>query len=80
MNSGALATADHQTKDARWAEQAGAAVVVPDAELDGPRLAREVAALLGSPAQWPRWRGGAGRRPSGCRGAHRGRGDGAGGI
>jgi UDP-N-acetylglucosamine--N-acetylmuramyl-(pentapeptide) pyrophosphoryl-undecaprenol N-acetylglucosamine transferase len=30
-------------------EQEGAAVVVPDAELDGPRLAREVAALLGSP-------------------------------
>jgi UDP-N-acetylglucosamine--N-acetylmuramyl-(pentapeptide) pyrophosphoryl-undecaprenol N-acetylglucosamine transferase len=24
-------------------------VVVPDAELDGPRLAREVAALLGAP-------------------------------
>jgi UDP-N-acetylglucosamine--N-acetylmuramyl-(pentapeptide) pyrophosphoryl-undecaprenol N-acetylglucosamine transferase len=43
------ATADHQTKNARWAEQAGAAVVVPDAELDGPRLAREVAALLGAP-------------------------------
>jgi UDP-N-acetylglucosamine--N-acetylmuramyl-(pentapeptide) pyrophosphoryl-undecaprenol N-acetylglucosamine transferase len=43
------ATADHQTKNARWAERAGAAVVVPDAELDGPRLAREVAALLGAP-------------------------------
>ena len=43
------ATADHQTKNARWAERAGAAVVVPDDELDGPRLAREVAALLGSP-------------------------------
>jgi len=43
------ATADHQTKNARWAETAGAAVVVPDAELDGPRLAREVAALLGAP-------------------------------
>jgi UDP-N-acetylglucosamine--N-acetylmuramyl-(pentapeptide) pyrophosphoryl-undecaprenol N-acetylglucosamine transferase len=43
------ATADHQTKNARWAEQAGAALVVPDAELDGPRLAREVAALLGAP-------------------------------
>jgi UDP-N-acetylglucosamine--N-acetylmuramyl-(pentapeptide) pyrophosphoryl-undecaprenol N-acetylglucosamine transferase len=27
----------------------GAAVVVPDAELDGPRLAREVGALLASP-------------------------------
>lgn len=43
------ATADHQTKNARWAERAGAAVVVPDAELDAPRLAREVAALLGAP-------------------------------
>jgi UDP-N-acetylglucosamine--N-acetylmuramyl-(pentapeptide) pyrophosphoryl-undecaprenol N-acetylglucosamine transferase len=43
------ATADHQTKNARWAERAGAAVVVPDHELDGPRLAREVAALLGAP-------------------------------
>jgi UDP-N-acetylglucosamine--N-acetylmuramyl-(pentapeptide) pyrophosphoryl-undecaprenol N-acetylglucosamine transferase len=43
------ATADHQTKNARWAERAGAAVVVPDDELDGRRLAREVAALLGAP-------------------------------
>ena len=30
-------------------ERAGAAVVVPDDELDGPRLAREVGALLGAP-------------------------------
>jgi UDP-N-acetylglucosamine--N-acetylmuramyl-(pentapeptide) pyrophosphoryl-undecaprenol N-acetylglucosamine transferase len=43
------ATADHQTSNARYMEQAGAAVVIPDAELDGPRLAREVAALLGAP-------------------------------
>jgi UDP-N-acetylglucosamine--N-acetylmuramyl-(pentapeptide) pyrophosphoryl-undecaprenol N-acetylglucosamine transferase len=43
------ATADHQTKNARYMERAGAAVVVPDTELDGPRLAREVAALLGAP-------------------------------
>ena len=43
------ATADHQTKNARWVERGGAAVVVPDGELDGPRLAREVAALLGAP-------------------------------
>jgi UDP-N-acetylglucosamine--N-acetylmuramyl-(pentapeptide) pyrophosphoryl-undecaprenol N-acetylglucosamine transferase len=43
------ATADHQTGNARWMESAGAAVIVPDAELEGPRLAREVAALLGSP-------------------------------
>jgi UDP-N-acetylglucosamine--N-acetylmuramyl-(pentapeptide) pyrophosphoryl-undecaprenol N-acetylglucosamine transferase len=43
------ATADHQTKNARWTERGGAAVVVRDEELDGPRLAREVAALLGAP-------------------------------
>ena len=43
------ATADHQTGNARWMERGGAAVVVPDDELDGPRLAREVGALLGSP-------------------------------
>jgi UDP-N-acetylglucosamine--N-acetylmuramyl-(pentapeptide) pyrophosphoryl-undecaprenol N-acetylglucosamine transferase len=43
------ATADHQTANARYMEHAGAAVVVPDAELDGPRLAREVAALLEAP-------------------------------
>ena len=45
------ATADHQSGNARWMADGGAAVVVPDAELDGPRLAREVAALLGSPAR-----------------------------
>jgi UDP-N-acetylglucosamine--N-acetylmuramyl-(pentapeptide) pyrophosphoryl-undecaprenol N-acetylglucosamine transferase len=43
------ATADHQTSNARFMERAGAAVVVPDAELDGPRLAREVGALIGAP-------------------------------
>jgi UDP-N-acetylglucosamine--N-acetylmuramyl-(pentapeptide) pyrophosphoryl-undecaprenol N-acetylglucosamine transferase len=43
------AAADHQTLNARYMEGAGAAVVVPDDELDGPRLAREVAALLGAP-------------------------------
>ena len=51
------ATADHQTRNARYMERAGAAVVVPDDELDGPRLAREVAALLGAPrADGARWR------------------------
>ena len=43
------ATADHQTLNARYIERAGAAVVVPDDELDGPRLAREVGALLAAP-------------------------------
>lgn len=42
------ATGDHQAGNARWMESGGAALVVPDAELDGPRLAREVALLLGS--------------------------------
>jgi UDP-N-acetylglucosamine--N-acetylmuramyl-(pentapeptide) pyrophosphoryl-undecaprenol N-acetylglucosamine transferase len=40
------ATADHQTANARHMERAGAAVVVADAELDGPRLRREVTTLL----------------------------------
>ncbi|HEX8856917.1 MAG TPA: undecaprenyldiphospho-muramoylpentapeptide beta-N-acetylglucosaminyltransferase [Thermoleophilaceae bacterium] len=42
------ATANHQTGNARYMEREGAAVVIPDSELDGPRLAREVAVLLGS--------------------------------
>lgn len=43
------ATADHQTLNARHMAEAGAAEVVPDSELDGPRLAREVEALLADP-------------------------------
>ncbi len=43
------ATADHQSSNARYMERAGAAAVVPDRELDGARLAREVGLLLGSP-------------------------------
>lgn len=39
-------TADHQTANARHLERVGAAVVVPDAELDGARLTAEVDALL----------------------------------
>jgi UDP-N-acetylglucosamine--N-acetylmuramyl-(pentapeptide) pyrophosphoryl-undecaprenol N-acetylglucosamine transferase len=42
-------TADHQTANARHMERAGASVVVPDAELDGRRLAFEVDKLLGDP-------------------------------
>jgi UDP-N-acetylglucosamine--N-acetylmuramyl-(pentapeptide) pyrophosphoryl-undecaprenol N-acetylglucosamine transferase len=42
-------TADHQTANARHLERAGAAVVVPDAELDGARLVAEVDALLDDP-------------------------------
>jgi UDP-N-acetylglucosamine--N-acetylmuramyl-(pentapeptide) pyrophosphoryl-undecaprenol N-acetylglucosamine transferase len=45
------ASADHQTANARWMERAGAAVVIPDVELSGPRLAREIAALLADPGR-----------------------------
>lgn len=41
------ASADHQTANARWMAQAGAAVVVPDEELTAARLAGEVDAVLG---------------------------------
>jgi UDP-N-acetylglucosamine--N-acetylmuramyl-(pentapeptide) pyrophosphoryl-undecaprenol N-acetylglucosamine transferase len=40
------ATADHQTANARFMERAGAAVVIPDAELTPARLAQEVGSLL----------------------------------
>jgi UDP-N-acetylglucosamine--N-acetylmuramyl-(pentapeptide) pyrophosphoryl-undecaprenol N-acetylglucosamine transferase len=40
------ATADHQAANALFMERAGAAVVIPDAELSGPRLAQEVGHLL----------------------------------
>jgi UDP-N-acetylglucosamine--N-acetylmuramyl-(pentapeptide) pyrophosphoryl-undecaprenol N-acetylglucosamine transferase len=43
------ATAAHQTANARHMARAGAAIVIPDAELDGARLRREVVALLGAP-------------------------------
>ena len=43
------ATGNHQDANARFMERAGAAVVIPDAELDGPRLAREVGGLLAAP-------------------------------
>ncbi len=41
-----FATADHQTENARYMERAGAAVIIPDAELTAPRLAQEVGGLL----------------------------------
>jgi UDP-N-acetylglucosamine--N-acetylmuramyl-(pentapeptide) pyrophosphoryl-undecaprenol N-acetylglucosamine transferase len=40
------ATANHQAENASFMERAGAAVVIPDAELTGPRLAQEVGRLL----------------------------------
>jgi UDP-N-acetylglucosamine--N-acetylmuramyl-(pentapeptide) pyrophosphoryl-undecaprenol N-acetylglucosamine transferase len=40
------AAADHQTTNARWMQEGGAAVVIADAELTATRLAHEVADLL----------------------------------
>jgi UDP-N-acetylglucosamine--N-acetylmuramyl-(pentapeptide) pyrophosphoryl-undecaprenol N-acetylglucosamine transferase len=45
------AAADHQTENARYMEREGAALVIPDAELSGPRLAQEVGGLLGDPTR-----------------------------
>jgi UDP-N-acetylglucosamine--N-acetylmuramyl-(pentapeptide) pyrophosphoryl-undecaprenol N-acetylglucosamine transferase len=40
------ATADHQTANARWMADGGAAIVIPDGELTAERLGDEVSALL----------------------------------
>jgi len=40
---------DHQTKNAQAMERAGAAVLVPDAEMNGARLLSEIAALRAEP-------------------------------
>src|SRR5881398_1650913 len=45
------ATADHQTANARWMADRGAAVVVPDAELDPARLRAEVDRLFADPGR-----------------------------
>ena len=45
------AAADHQSSNARWMADAGAAVVIADEQLDSERLARETAALLGDPGR-----------------------------
>jgi UDP-N-acetylglucosamine--N-acetylmuramyl-(pentapeptide) pyrophosphoryl-undecaprenol N-acetylglucosamine transferase len=45
------AAGDHQTGNARWMERAGAAVVIPDAELTGARLRAAVDAIAGDPAR-----------------------------
>jgi UDP-N-acetylglucosamine--N-acetylmuramyl-(pentapeptide) pyrophosphoryl-undecaprenol N-acetylglucosamine transferase len=46
-----FAAADHQSANAGYMERAGAALVIPDAELSGPRLAQEVGALLADPGR-----------------------------
>jgi UDP-N-acetylglucosamine--N-acetylmuramyl-(pentapeptide) pyrophosphoryl-undecaprenol N-acetylglucosamine transferase len=40
------AAGDHQSANARWMAEAGAAIVIADSELTAPRLGGEVAALL----------------------------------
>jgi UDP-N-acetylglucosamine--N-acetylmuramyl-(pentapeptide) pyrophosphoryl-undecaprenol N-acetylglucosamine transferase len=45
------ATADHQTENASYMERGGAAIVIADSELTGPRLAQEVGRLLGDPGR-----------------------------
>jgi UDP-N-acetylglucosamine--N-acetylmuramyl-(pentapeptide) pyrophosphoryl-undecaprenol N-acetylglucosamine transferase len=45
------ATGDHQTANARWMERAGAAVVVPDAQLTPARLLAQIEALLADPSR-----------------------------
>jgi UDP-N-acetylglucosamine--N-acetylmuramyl-(pentapeptide) pyrophosphoryl-undecaprenol N-acetylglucosamine transferase len=42
---------DHQTANARALAEAGAALVIADAELDGPRLAAALAGLWRDPAR-----------------------------
>ena len=44
------ATADHQSGNARWMADAGAAAMLADAQLTAPRLASEVGTLLGDRA------------------------------
>jgi UDP-N-acetylglucosamine--N-acetylmuramyl-(pentapeptide) pyrophosphoryl-undecaprenol N-acetylglucosamine transferase len=45
------ATADHQALNARYLAEAGAAVVIPDAELNGERLRTQVTELLADPGR-----------------------------
>jgi undecaprenyldiphospho-muramoylpentapeptide beta-N-acetylglucosaminyltransferase len=57
-----IATADHQTANARFMVDAGAARLVPDAELDAGRLAREVGDLLTDPPRLARMAAAAARQ------------------
>lgn len=54
-----VVTADQQTRNAVHLVEAGGARLVPDAELDGPRLVAEVDAILGDPALLEAMRAGA---------------------
>jgi len=44
-----FATADHQSANAEWMREGGAALVIPDAEVSPDRLAEAVRCLLGDP-------------------------------
>jgi UDP-N-acetylglucosamine--N-acetylmuramyl-(pentapeptide) pyrophosphoryl-undecaprenol N-acetylglucosamine transferase len=46
-----FATGDHQTANARWMRDGGAATVIPDAELTAERLRAAVVAVLGDEAR-----------------------------
>ncbi|HXR29233.1 MAG TPA: UDP-N-acetylglucosamine--N-acetylmuramyl-(pentapeptide) pyrophosphoryl-undecaprenol N-acetylglucosamine transferase [Solirubrobacteraceae bacterium] len=63
------AAGDHQRANAGWMADAGAAVVLSDAELSAPRLGGEVAALLGDPRRLAAMAAAAGRiaRPHAAR-------------
>ena len=50
------ASGNHQEANARWMERAGAATVLPDAELSPERLRAEVDALVTTGRAGPRWR------------------------
>ena len=66
------ASADHQTANARWMADAGAAVVIPDGELTPERLAAEAGALLADPGRLAGMAAGLARpRPSARRRGHR---------
>ena len=43
------ATADHQSSNAEWMREQGAAIVIPDSELNGERIRTLVSELLGDP-------------------------------
>jgi UDP-N-acetylglucosamine--N-acetylmuramyl-(pentapeptide) pyrophosphoryl-undecaprenol N-acetylglucosamine transferase len=45
------ASADHQSANARWMAEAGAAITIDDAQLTAAGLAREVAEMLANPAR-----------------------------
>ncbi len=66
------AAGDHQSSNARWMADAGAAIVIPDGELTGPRLGSAVASLLADPRRLQAMgAGGAGARAAGCRAGRR---------